>query len=154
MMSPRVGYGRPEVYFHEGIAVHIPVAAILKYAAALSADAREKLPSGDFVRPRKGKAESGSYPIPDRAHARAALGFAAMHHGKDSAIYRAVKAKVDAKFGKSGSTWVASTGKTAGTSQPRGQHGRFSRGPRVRQRTAVSCNPRDFGMCLADTDRR
>lgn len=33
------------------------------------------------------------------SHARAALGFAAMHHGKDSAEYKAVAAKVHEKFG-------------------------------------------------------
>lgn len=28
-----------------------------------------------------GKSGTGSYPMPDAAHARAAIGFAAMHHG-------------------------------------------------------------------------
>jgi hypothetical protein len=35
----------------------------------------------------------GSYPMPDKAHYAAAKGFAAMHHGKDSAQYRAVVRK-------------------------------------------------------------
>lgn len=41
----------------------------------------------------------GKYPIPDKAHARAAEGFCAMHHGAGSAECRAVRAKVHAKFG-------------------------------------------------------
>ncbi len=70
-----------------------------KQANMLSTGERESLPKSDFVRPSKGKAQSGSYPIPDQQHARSALGFAAMHHGKDSAIYKAVAAKGKAKFG-------------------------------------------------------
>ena len=75
--------------------------------ADLSAGERKALPKSDFARPQhaktpEGKASSGSYPIPDAKHARSALGFAAMHHGKDSATYRQVAAKVHAKFGSDG----------------------------------------------------
>jgi hypothetical protein len=45
--------------------------------AKLDAAERRKLPSKDFALPGKGKGPegkgSGSYPIPDRGHARAAL---------------------------------------------------------------------------------
>lgn len=40
-----------------------------------------------------GKSGTGSYPMPDAAHARAAVGLAAMHHGKNSAFTRRIKAK-------------------------------------------------------------
>jgi hypothetical protein len=53
---------------------------------------------------KKHNAPVGSYPIPDKQHARSALGFAAMHHGKGSATYQRVAAKVRAKYGVS-KTW-------------------------------------------------
>ncbi len=37
--------------------------------------------------------KSGAYPMPDKQHAAAAKGFAAMHHGKGSAVYKKVAAK-------------------------------------------------------------
>jgi hypothetical protein len=37
--------------------------------------------------------EVGSYPMPDQAHANSAKGFASMHHGKGSTIYKKVAAK-------------------------------------------------------------
>ncbi len=40
----------------------------------------------------------GSYPIPDRAHAASAKGFAALNHGKNSAIYKKVAAKANKLF--------------------------------------------------------
>ena len=36
---------------------------------------------------------TGSYPMPDAEHAASAKGFAAMHHGKNSSVYRQVAAK-------------------------------------------------------------
>lgn len=40
-----------------------------------------------------GKSGTGSYPMPDAAHARAAVGLAAMHHGKNSAFTKRIRAK-------------------------------------------------------------
>ena len=40
-----------------------------------------------------GKSGTGSYPMPDAAHRRAAVGFAAMHHGANSAFTKRIKAK-------------------------------------------------------------
>ena len=61
--------------------------------ARLSIQARRDLPASTFVFPDKAPG-SGSYPIPDRAHAVAALRFAA---GKPEEA--AVRRKVCAKFG-------------------------------------------------------
>lgn len=76
-----------------------------KFAADLSAgsEAREHVEKKDFVQPGghpKGETHTkGKYPIPDKAHARAAEGFCAMHHGSGSSECQAVQAKVHAKFG-------------------------------------------------------
>jgi hypothetical protein len=63
----------------------------------LTARARESMPKSDFALPGKGEgpkgAGSGSYPIPDKSHARNAL---ARSSGKPVAA--AVRAKVHAKF--------------------------------------------------------
>ncbi len=63
----------------------------------LKAAQRAKLPSKDFALPGKGKGPSGkgsgSYPIPDKSHARNALARSA---GKPVAA--AVRAKVKAKY--------------------------------------------------------
>jgi hypothetical protein len=40
-----------------------------------------------------GKSGTGSYPMPDAQHARAAIGFAAMHHGSAFASKIRAKAK-------------------------------------------------------------
>lgn len=65
--------------------------------AKLSSAQRQKLPSSDFARPGKGEGKkgsgSGSYPIPDKSHARNAL---ARSSGKPEAS--TVRAKVKAKF--------------------------------------------------------
>ena len=65
--------------------------------AKLTVGARKRLPKSSFARPGKGKgpkgAGSGSYPIPDKSHARNAL---ARSSGKP--IAAAVRAKVHAKF--------------------------------------------------------
>lgn len=91
----------------EGSAVYDLIdRALAKRAADLSpgSPARKHVPKKDFVYKRKKpegsskKDPKGSYPVPDKAHARAALGFAAMHHGKGSATYQAVARKVHAKF--------------------------------------------------------
>src|SRR3954464_11031449 len=42
---------------------------------------RPDIPKKDFAQPSKEEAgHKGKYPIPDRQHARSALGFAKMHH--------------------------------------------------------------------------
>jgi hypothetical protein len=65
--------------------------------AKLTAGDRKKLPSSSFALPGKGSGKagkgSGSYPIPDKSHARNALARAS---GKS--VESAVRAKVKAKF--------------------------------------------------------
>jgi hypothetical protein len=65
--------------------------------AKLTAKQRQHLPSSSFARPGKGVgpkgAGSGSYPIPDKSHARNALSRAS---GK--AVEAQVRAKVKAKY--------------------------------------------------------
>lgn len=73
--------------------------------AKLSASARKKLPSSSFGVPSKaktpaGKAKSGSFPIPDKNHARAAL----REIGNASPAERpGIRAKANAKLGRSSS---------------------------------------------------
>jgi len=69
----------------------------LKVAADLTPAARADLPKKDFA-VSAGKSNTGerAYPIPDRQHAKSALGFAKMHG--DSADLERVRAKVRAKF--------------------------------------------------------
>lgn len=68
--------------------------------AKLTTAQRKKLPSKSFALPGKGTGPSGkgpgSYPIPDKAHARNALARVAQH-GSPSEKAR-VRAKVHAKF--------------------------------------------------------
>lgn len=69
--------------------------------AKLNMAQRKKLPSSSFALPGKGEGKSGkgsgSYPIPDRGHAKAALSRVAQHG--TPAEKATVKAKVRAKFG-------------------------------------------------------
>jgi hypothetical protein len=62
--------------------------------AILSEAAKRSVPKSERGVP--GKSGTGSYPMPDAAHARAAIGFAAMHHGA------AFAAKIRAKAHKLG----------------------------------------------------
>jgi hypothetical protein len=49
-----------------------------------------------------GKSGTGSYPMPDAEHARAAVGLAAMHHGKNSSFTKKIRAKAKSLgYGKS-----------------------------------------------------
>jgi hypothetical protein len=68
--------------------------------AKLSAADRKKLPAKSFALPGKGEGPqgkgAGSYPIPDKAHARNALSRVAQHGS--SSEKAAVRAKVKAKF--------------------------------------------------------
>lgn len=52
--------------------------------ARLSAAARRALPKSDFLVPSKAPGP-GSYPVPDKAHEKAAVGLGEMHHGEDFA---------------------------------------------------------------------
>lgn len=69
--------------------------------AKLNMQQRKKLPTSSFALPGKGKGPSGkgsgSYPIPDRGHAKAALSRVAQHG--TPAEKATVKAKVKARFG-------------------------------------------------------
>jgi hypothetical protein len=68
-----------------------------KLAEELTSEARSKLPGKDFaVKAKKSNTGQEAYPIPDRQHARSALGFAKMHG--DSADLSAVRAKIKSKF--------------------------------------------------------
>ena len=73
--------------------------------AVLKASQRKKLPSSKFGLPEKaktakGKAESGSYPMPDKAHARVAKSYAKRFA---SPAQRArINAKADKVLGKKG----------------------------------------------------
>lgn len=73
--------------------------------AKLSAAARSKLPAKSFALPGKGEGPqgkgSGSYPIPDKSHARNALSRVAQHGSASEKA--AVRAKVRAKFPDIGS---------------------------------------------------
>lgn len=68
--------------------------------AKLTTEARKKLSSKSFALPGKGSGPSGkgpgSYPIPDKSHARNALARVAQHGS--SAEKAKVRAKVKAKF--------------------------------------------------------
>ena len=68
--------------------------------AKLTTAARKKLPSKSFALPGKGKGPSGkgagSYPIPDKSHARNALSRVAQHGTPSEKA--TVRAKVKAKF--------------------------------------------------------
>lgn len=68
-----------------------------KIAHDLTVGERADLPKKDFAVPAS-KSNTGekAYPIPDRQHARSALGFAKMHG--DGADLEKVRAKVRAKF--------------------------------------------------------
>jgi hypothetical protein len=78
----------------------------LKNMAKLTTKARKKLPSSSFALPGKGKGPSGkgagSYPIPDKSHARNALSRVAQHGS--SAQKAKVRAKVHAKYPGIGKT--------------------------------------------------
>jgi hypothetical protein len=68
--------------------------------ARLSAADRRALPRSDYALPGKGEGNGGkgpgSYPVPDKSHARAALSLVAQHGSP--AEKKAVRAKVHAKY--------------------------------------------------------
>lgn len=77
--------------------------------ADLTARERQKLPKKDFALPGKAEgkkgAGSGSYPIPDKGHARAALSRVAQHgsSAQKAEVRRAVERKfpsIDSKGGR------------------------------------------------------
>ncbi len=57
----------------------------------LTEQAKKRVPKSERGVP--GKAGTGSYPMPDKKHAAAAVGFAAMHHGKNSSFTKKIRAK-------------------------------------------------------------
>jgi hypothetical protein len=69
--------------------------------ARLKMAQRKALPSKDFALPGKGSGPSGkgagSYPVPDKKHARIALSLVSQHG--DAEEKAAVRRKVKAKFG-------------------------------------------------------
>jgi hypothetical protein len=69
--------------------------ALVKIAHELTPEGREHVAPKNFaVKAKASNTGKPAYPIPDKAHARAALGFAAMHHdSKDLADVRAAIAK-------------------------------------------------------------
>ena len=68
-----------------------------KIGADLTPEARAKLPTKDFaVKAKKSNTGREAYPMPDAAHARAALGFSKMHG--DDADIAAVRKKVEQRF--------------------------------------------------------
>lgn len=68
-----------------------------KMAYEIQPSSRPDIPKGDFAQPNKEEAgHEGKYPIPDRQHARSALGFAKMHH--DSGALAAVRHKIEQKY--------------------------------------------------------
>jgi hypothetical protein len=68
--------------------------------AKLTASARNAMPKSEFALPGKGDGPkgkgSGSYPIPDAAHARAALSRGAQHASPDELA--TIKRKVHERF--------------------------------------------------------
>lgn len=62
--------------------------------AKLTMAERKKLPKSDFAVPSKAPGP-GSYPMPDKAHEKAAFGMAGMHHASKS-----VKGKISKKAAK------------------------------------------------------
>jgi hypothetical protein len=80
--------------------------------AVLTAKARKKLPKSDFALPGKGEGPggkgAGSYPIPDKAHARNALARVAQH-GSPSEKKR-VRAAVSKKYPDIGGNDNGNTG--------------------------------------------
>lgn len=65
----------------------------------LSLEERSKILKKDFAQPKKENPSTGTkgkYPIPDRQHAKSALGFAKMHG--DPKAYAAVRKKVEQKY--------------------------------------------------------
>lgn len=65
--------------------------------AQLTAQMRRELPKSKFLVPSKAPGP-GSYPVPDKAHERAAIGLAAMHHGH--AAGERIKTKLRARGSK------------------------------------------------------
>lgn len=59
--------------------------------AILTEAAKKKVPKSERGVPSK--SGTGSYPMPDKEHAKAAVGLAAMHHGKNSPFTKKIKSK-------------------------------------------------------------
>jgi len=59
--------------------------------AVLTEAAKKRVPKSERGVPAK--SGTGSYPMEDAAHAKAAVGLAAMHHGKNSPFTKKIRAK-------------------------------------------------------------
>lgn len=59
--------------------------------AHMSEAAKKRVPKSERGVP--GKSGTGSYPMPDAKHARAAVSLAAMHYGSNSRFTRKIRAK-------------------------------------------------------------
>lgn len=88
----------------------------------LTAAQRKALPKSSFAVPAKaatakGKAAPGSFPVPDKAHARAAL---RLLHNAPASQQPAIRAKANAKLGKSNTAQAKSASRpsTARTTKP------------------------------------
>lgn len=64
--------------------------------AVLSEAAKKRVPKSERGVP--GKSGTGSYPMPDKGHARAAEAYAAKYHGKNSAFAKRIRAKAHKLF--------------------------------------------------------
>lgn len=98
----------------------------MKLARVLSTRTRKRLPKKDFALPQyaktpAGKAEGGSYPIPDASHARNALARVSQHGTAGEKAQ--VRTKVHAKYPNIGKSASAMTqGFIAGLLQKGGDH--------------------------------
>jgi hypothetical protein len=90
----------------KGVALNLATLGIPKKASAmggfqkaakvLTTKERKELPSSELANPKKEGEESGSYPIPDKAHARNAL--ARVSQFGSPAMKKKVRAKVHKEF--------------------------------------------------------
>lgn len=64
--------------------------------AILSEAAKRKVPKSERGVPSK--SGTGSYPVPDKGHARAAEAYAAKYHGKGSSFAKRIRAKAHRLF--------------------------------------------------------
>lgn len=103
--------------------------------ARLTSKERSKLPDSAFAGPGR------SYPVEDKAHARAAKGFAAMHHAPNKA---AIDAKADKVLGK-GKSMKGMEHYAKGGTGPKGHSGGEARAKEMRTEHRTS-NAKTDGM--------
>ena len=64
--------------------------------AVLTEAQKKKVPKSERGVP--GKSGTGSYPMPDKSHARAAEAYAVKYHGKNSSFAKKIRAKAHKLF--------------------------------------------------------